>query len=336
MLIRNRFFDWGILKSRSFPVPLISVGNLSLGGSGKTPLVEYLIRLLTPGFKIATLSRGYGRVSKGFVVGSKKTNIKYIGDEPMQFIKKFEQVKVAVDENRCRGVESLLEKYPEIDVILLDDSFQHRWIKPGLSILLSDYYHLYFEDHLIPTGRLREFSCGAKRADLIVISKAPKILSPITRRRIIDNIHPKPNQRIVFSYINYMKPVPLFDHLPCDIPAKLSFILLFTGVADDDLIKEHLGRFCNNLVAIKFRDHHNYTLKDVQKIKDAFGGLPTNKKIVVTTEKDTMRLKQQELMPLLKTIPVYYLPIEVDFHEPDKENFDQMILNYVKKNKRNR
>ena len=336
MMVRNGLFDLGIFKSKNVNAPVISVGNLSMGGTGKTPLIEYLVRLLKDHFTTGILSRGYGRISKGFIIGSRKSNVKYMGDEPMQYIKKFSTIKIAVDENRYRGTQLLLDKYPEIDVVLLDDAFQHRWIKPGFSIVVSDYYHLFTEDYVFPSGRLREFSSGIKRANIIIISKTPRIFSPITRKRIIDDIHHAGNQQVLFSYIKYLDPVPLFDHLTSVLPSKFSFIMLFTGIADNELLKEHLGRMCNDLTTIKFGDHHHYVLKDLQKIKEKFDGLPTQKKLLITTEKDAMRLRTSELNGILKTLPVYYIPIEIEFHEHDKQLFDQLILDYVKENKRNR
>ncbi len=334
MMIRNRLFDWGLLKSKKFDVPVVSIGNLSLGGTGKTPHVEYLIRLLTGRYPIATLSRGYGRTSKGFVIGTKESTVKLVGDEPLQYVRKFERIRVVVDENRCRGVRSLLEKFPETGVVLLDDAFQHRWIKPGFSILLTDHFHLYTEDRVVPSGRLREFSRGASRADCIIVTKTPKIFSPISRRRIIDELKPKPHQQVFFSYIRYLDPVPLRKDEPVPIPPKLSFILLFTGIADNELLQEHLGRLCNDLTTIKFGDHHKYSKEDLQRIQKTYDGLPTQKKLLVTTEKDAMRLGLPELEPILSTMPIYYIPIEVELHEPDKQPFDQLILEYVKKNKR--
>ncbi|MEI6898821.1 MAG: tetraacyldisaccharide 4'-kinase [Bacteroidota bacterium] len=334
MQIRNLLFDWNILKSTQFNLPLISVGNLSVGGSGKTPQVEYLLRLLSEKFKTATLSRGYGRRSSGFLLATDHTDVKLIGDEPRQISKKFGNIHVAVDEKRTRGVQHLLDQFPDLNVVILDDSYQHRWVKPGLSILLSDYYHLYYEDHVIPTGRLREFSCGSKRADIIIITKTPKILSPITRRRITESIRPKSHQQLFFSYIHYLAPLPIFKTVMQDIPTKWSFILLFSGVADDELLKEHLRRYCNDLTSIRFGDHHDYSLKDIIRIKEKYDTLPSQKKIAITTEKDVMRLQEPELQEILKTFPVYFIPIEVEFHEPDKQIFDQAILNYVKENKR--
>ena len=334
MQVRNWLFDIHVLPSKHFDRPLISVGNLTFGGTGKTPHIEYLIRLLTPGKFLATLSRGYGRKSNGFILASKRSNVKYIGDEPLQFLKKFEAVKVAVDEKRSRGISLLLKKYPELDVILLDDAFQHRYVHPGLSILLTDYHRLYSEDLILPSGTLREFRTGAKRADIIVVTKTPKIFSPITRRRIIEDLKPGSKQHIYFSYIKYVDPVPVFDTLNLTFPAKVTNILLFTGIANDYPLREHLERMCSELVVVKFADHHPYTVKDIEEITRKYHDLPTQKKIIVTTEKDVMRLKTPELSHYLKNLPLFCLPMEIDFHGADKENFDNEILHYVEKNKR--
>jgi tetraacyldisaccharide 4'-kinase len=336
MLVRNFLFDRRILHSKSYAISLISVGNLSMGGTGKTPHIEYIIRLLKEKHLIATLSRGYGRNSSGFILGSKRSNVKYIGDEPMQFIKKFANIKVAVDEKRTRGIELLLEKNPALEIILLDDAFQHRWVKPGFSILLSDYHHLYIQDHLIPAGRLRESATGAKRADCIIVTKTPKVFSPITRRRIIADLNPRPHQKVFFSYIKYGALIPLHDHLPSDYQQKYSFILLFTGIANNDLLKEQLRRMCNDLTTIEFRDHHQYNEQDLKKIMNKYDNLPSQKKILITTEKDIMRLRTPELISFLKTMPIYYIPIEIDFHGDDKQSFDKSVIDYVEENKRNR
>ncbi|MEI7982512.1 MAG: tetraacyldisaccharide 4'-kinase [Bacteroidota bacterium] len=333
MLVRNLFFDLGILRSESFATPVICVGNLSYGGTGKTPMVEYLIRLLQPVSSIGTLSRGYGRESDGFIIASKRSNVKYIGDESLQYLKKFENLKVAVDEKRQRGIGLLLKKYPELEVILLDDAFQHRYVKPGLSLLLTDYHRLYSDDFVLPSGTLREFRSGARRADIIIVTKTPKIFSPITRRRIIEDLSPAPLQRIYFSFIKYGDPIPFQDADNCPFPAKLNTILLFTGIANDYPLKEHLARQCSELVTLKFSDHFPYGVKDIDMIKGRFESLPTQKKIMVTTEKDIMRLKSPELCTKFKKLPLFYVPIEIDFHGNDKNLFDNEILSYVKKNK---
>jgi tetraacyldisaccharide 4'-kinase len=335
MMIRNMFFDTGLIPSKSFEKPVISVGNLSMGGTGKTPHIEYLVRLLKDSFLVATLSRGYGRESNGFILASKKSSYKYIGDEPMQYVRKFDGIKVAVDEKRARGISLLLEKVPAIDLVLLDDAYQHRYVRPGFSILLTEYHHLYPDDHVVPSGTLREFPCGAKRADIILVTKTPKIFSPITRRRILEELKTKENQKVFFTYLKYGDPVPVYDDTEFSLPCKISFLLLFTGIADDTPLMEHLVRTSADITRIKFPDHHRYTAGDIEKIKKKFEDLPTQKKAIFTTEKDVMRLRTAELGNYLKNLPLFYIPIEVEFHGKDRVEFDKAILDYVTKNKRN-
>lgn len=331
MMLRNWLFTAGILRSREFKVPVICVGNLSAGGTGKTPHIEYLIRLLSPKYLISTLSRGYKRETKGFVLASKRSTFKYIGDEPLQFARKFPDIKVAVDGNRVRGIETLLAKFPSLGAVLLDDGFQHRRIAPGLSILLTDYHKMYTEDKMLPTGTLREFKCSAKRADIIVVTKTPKIFSPITRRRILDELRAQAYQTVVFSYISYGDPLPLNDKCEHVLLPKYSYILLFTGIANDYPLKEQLERQCTELVRMKFQDHHPYTAEDLKKITTTFDDLPSQKKAIFTTEKDMMRLKTPELLPLLKGYPVFYVPIEIRFHGEDKVIFEKIVTNFVEK-----
>ncbi len=336
MLVRNLLFDLGILHTEEFDIPVISVGNLSTGGTGKTPHIEYLARLLSDCVHTAILSRGYARKSKGFILVSRKSNVKYIGDEPLQFVKKFHNIKVAVDEKRVRGIQKLIDKFPDIGLVLLDDAFQHRWVKPGISILLTDYHNLFMEDYVIPSGRLREFRSGAKRADVIIVTKTPKVLSPITRRRLQDEIKPLPSQQIFFSFITYGCFIPVNEEQDITILKKLTYILLFTGIANDYPLQEEIRRKCSELSIIKFPDHHQYDLKDLDNIKVRFIDLPSRKKIILTTEKDMMRLKNPEFSNFLKDLPLFYLPIEIDFHGKDKQGFDKLIKDYVGQNKRNR
>jgi tetraacyldisaccharide 4'-kinase len=335
MMVRNLLFDLGILHSEKFSIPVISVGNLSFGGTGKTPHIEYLIRLFGKTLPVATLSRGYGRDSKGFILASAESNVTDLGDEPLQYVKKFSYLKVAVDERRSRGIRKLMEKFPELGLILLDDAFQHRFVKPGISILLTDYHHLFTEDRVFPSGRLREFRCGMKRADIIVVTKTPRIFSPITRRRITDEIRPRPSQHLFFSYINYGTFIPVNEEEDLAILKKLSYILLFTGIANDYPLQEEAGRKCSELCVMKFPDHHAYEIKDLEKIRGRFQDLPSRKKIILTTEKDMMRLKIPELSNFLKDLPLFYIPIEINFHEKDKQSFDKLITDYVGQHQRN-
>ena len=209
MGFRGKLFDWGVLPSESFPLAVISVGNLSYGGTGKTPMVEYIIRLLCDDKKIATLSRGYKRKTKGFVLADEHSTFEEIGDEPLQYKTKFECAEVAVHEKRRKGIKKLMSAFPGLEVVLLDDAYQHRYVKPGISILLTDFHKLYVNDYPMPTGTLREFRSASKRADIIIITKTSGVLSPITRRRITSLIKPKIHQTLLFSYISYGKAVPI-------------------------------------------------------------------------------------------------------------------------------
>lgn len=333
--LRNKLFDWHILPCEKFSIPVISVGNLSAGGTGKTPHVEYLVRLLQDTYQIATLSRGYGRKSKGFILANEEATSIIIGDEPKQYANKFKKILVAVAEKRSDGIKNLLKLKSVPDLILLDDAFQHRYVQPGLSILLTDYHRLYINDYLIPSGRLREPVSGAKRADIIIVTKTPKIFSPILRRKIIQDFHLQPHQHIFFSYINYYSLIP-FNNAAKEIPEgkkKFYTILLFAGIANSYPIQEYLKTFCEELATIQFSDHYQYTRKDLEHIATTFQNIFSKNKIIVTTEKDAMRLKNTSLQEIIVNLPVFYLPIEVVFHKQDKEVFNQLVLEYVRKNK---
>ena len=239
--IRNKFFDWGILRSVSFKIPIISFGNLSVGGTGKTPHVDYVIQLLKSSYNTASLSRGYMRKSKGFVLATDQTSADSIGDEAFQIKSKHPDVEVSVCERRVKGVKELLKIQKNLDVIILDDAFQHRWINPGLSVLLTDFYHLYSEDFMIPSGKLREFRSGAKRADAIVVTKSPMVLNPLTQERIRKQLNPLPDQRLFFSYIVHgdLRQIPGVAFVP-DNHIKDHSVLLFTGIANPYPLEEYL------------------------------------------------------------------------------------------------
>ena len=336
MFIRNKLFDWNIFPSESFDIPVVSVGNLSVGGTGKTPTVELLIRILKKNLKIATLSRGYGRKTRGFILAGKESSYLEIGDEPLQYSQKFDELTVAVDENRRRGIHMLMNEHEDLDVIILDDAFQHRYVKPGLSILLTDFHNLYCNDYPLPTGDLREFRVGAKRADIIIVTKTPCVLSPITRRRITNLIKPKVHQELYFSFIAYkkMKAVPGISHTPDD--SKINTLLLFCGIANSYPIQEHLKTKCQELIVLEFPDHHKYNQKDMQKIISTYRDIFSRNKAIITTEKDAMRLIKTSLIESLQDYPLYYLPIEMKLHKEDSDNFVQKIKSYVGNDQRKR
>ena len=335
--LRNLLFNWGILPSVKYPLPVISVGNLSAGGTGKTPHIEYLIRLLSPDFDISTLSRGYGRKTKGFQKAIPENHASTIGDEPLQYLRKFNSIGVFVDEKRRRGIQNILKINENTEVILLDDAFQHRYVKPGLSILLTDFHHLYTRDYLLPAGKLREPIAGARRADIIIVTKTTPVLSPILARQLIDELKPRPHQHVYFSFIKYGVLTSLWsnDHT-LEKGKHFSMILLFAGIANTYPIEDHLRQHCNELTVIRFKDHHQYTEQDLLRIKRNFDDLYSPNKLLVTTEKDAMRLLQPELGEIATQLPVFYLPIEVEIHEKYKQQFDKQILKYVSKNQRKR
>jgi tetraacyldisaccharide 4'-kinase len=315
-LFRNKLFDLNILKQKKFDLPVISVGNLSAGGTGKTPHIEYLIRLLMSRKReLCTLSRGYGRKTKGFFLATDKCSPKEIGDEPCQFVNKFPEIRVAVDESRVNGIKKLLGLSPPAKMILLDDAFQHRYVKPGLSVLLTDYFQPYYKDHVLPSGMLREFRTGANRADIIIVTKCPPVLSPITRKAIIEKIRPQANQHIYFSFLKYGGLVPLYPENSLVITEERKFyaILLLAGIANTYPLEEHLKRSCIELELLKFPDHHTYSKAEILKMRETFCNIVGKNKIIVTTEKDYMRLAQDEFKEVLKGLPIYYQPIEVEF-----------------------
>ena len=330
--IRNKLFDWKILPSKTYPTPVISIGNLSAGGTGKTPHTEYLVRLLKDKYQVAILSRGYRRKTRGFIMVTPDHTQIEIGDEPMQYLKKFEDVVLAVDENRRRGIEKILEARPDTQVILLDDAFQHRYVKPGKSIILTDYHHLYIHDYLIPTGMLRERTRGAKRADIVIITKTPKVLSPITRRNLVKGLNPKQHQRLMYSFVSYDDPVPLkicTNQAPA--ASKYSYIIMVAGVANSYPYQEYLRGLCNELIVMDFHDHHRYTSRDLDKILREYQGIISKDKVIFTTEKDATRLDREEFASFMEELPFYYVPIRIKFHNCDEIRFDKLILDYVQK-----
>jgi tetraacyldisaccharide 4'-kinase len=332
--LRNSLFDWNILKSKQFNFPVISVGNLKVGGVGKTPHIEYLIRLLQNDFKIATLSRGYKRKTKGFILATKKSDIDSIGDEPLQYSTKFDKITVAVDEKRVKGIQKLKELQPNINVVLLDDAFQHRWVKPSLNILITDVTNLYINDFVLPSGRLREMASGSKRADIIIVSKTDKNLTLEKQNKIHQLLKPKKYQKLYFSYVDYGVTTP-FTTISKSIINTItanSSVLLLTGIANPIPLFEHLKASYQSVKQLNFKDHHNFNISDIETIKNALNNIDGNNKIIITTEKDIMRLSLPKILNIIQDIPIFYIPIEIKFHGDNKQDFDNQIIEHVKSN----
>lgn len=332
--IRNKFYDWNIFKSFSFNIPIISVGNLTLGGTGKTPHVEYLIRLLKKDYEISTLSRGYKRKTKGFLISSEDSTVNCIGDEPLQYKLKFNQIKVAVDEKRVRGIRKLKKIYPKTNLILLDDAFQHRSVKPRVNILITEFNNLYINDSMFPSGRLREWKTGSNRANIIIVSKTDPNLSEITKNQIKNKLNPKSYQKIYFSSVKYGEITP-FTMQAKAITQNISndySALLLTGIAKPKPFFEALSKQYKLVKHIKFSDHHNFKDSDIENIIKEFNTLKETTKFIISTEKDIMRLSLPQILNKLQDIPIFYIPIEIDFLGKDKNDFDNQIIKYVTKN----
>ena len=336
--IRNRLFDMGILKSRDFKVPVISVGNITVGGSGKTPHVEYLVRLLRDKTKVAVLSRGYKRKSRGYVLADKDATARMIGDESYQMKKKFPDVYVAVDKNRCHGIERLTEdeNTKDTDVILLDDAYQHRYVKPGVNILLVDYHRLIIYDKLLPAGRLREPKQGKNRADIVIVTKCPRNLKPMEFRVLTRAMDLYPYQKLFFTTLKYNKLKPLYfgeDRPVSDIQPEEN-ILLLTGIASPKQMIIDLEPYTKNITPLTYPDHHQFKRKDIERINELFAAMP-EPKMVITTEKDNARLFGVEGLSDEVRQHIYMLPVEIEFMLEQQEEFNEKIIGYVRKNSRN-
>ena len=328
--IRHKLYDWRILKSLRFEYPTIGVGNLNLGGTGKTPTVEYLINILRPHYRVATLSRGYGRKTTGFKRADATCTYEDVGDEPLQYFQKFPDIQVVVDEDRLDGMRNLIQGKDTPDVYLLDDAFQHRRIKVGLNLLLTEYQHLYCDDFLFPAGTLRDIKSAAKRADIIVVSKSPKDLKEDVKQQIINKLKPKAHQKVFFSILDYAPLQPLNEAAKQISTDNADSVLAFCGIANPKPFVEELKKNYKTVDFLHFADHHAYSENDVKTILKRFENLAGGKKIIVTTEKDAARLTNSPYLCQFETVPLYALPIVVRFHEEEK--FNKEILNYVRQN----
>ena len=328
--IRHKLYDWRILKSLRFEYPIICVGNLNLGGTGKTPHTEYLIQLLKDNFRVATLSRGYGRKTKGFQRVDSQSTYETVGDEPLLYFKKFPFVQVAVDEDRIEGVEKLITSQNTPDVILLDDAFQHRSIKAGLNILLTEYQHLYCDDFLFPAGTLRDIRSAAMRADIIVVSKSPKELGEGEKQQIVNKLKPTEKQKVFFSSLEYAPLQPLNETAKTAPSIHADSVLAFCGIANPRPFVEELKARFQTVDFLHFADHHAYTENDIKTILTRFRNINGEKKIIVTTEKDAARLTNSPYFCQFERAPLYDLSVAVRFNEEEK--FNEEILTYVRQN----
>ena len=335
--LRNRLYDRGLLKVRHFDIPIISVGNITVGGTGKTPHVEYLIRLLGPQYNVAVLSRGYKRKSRGYVLASPETPMQLIGDEPWQMKQKFGQrIQVAVDANRSRGIRRLThdEATREVQVILLDDAFQHRAVSPGLNIVLTNYHRPVDEDALLPAGRLREPAGGLRRADIVVVSKCPEDITPTECRAMRERLRLRPGQELYFSTLRYGMLRQIFGkgtRRVQDLREECVHVLLVTGIGSPQQMEQDMRRYTEYLTCLAFPDHHYFTGDDVARIQQTLASLP-RPHIIVTTEKDAARMTGLQGLNAETREQLYVLPVEVEILRSESNKFNLKIEAYVRQN----
>ncbi|RZK57064.1 MAG: tetraacyldisaccharide 4'-kinase [Pedobacter sp.] len=329
ILIRNKLYDWGIFKSTKFDLPVICIGNLVIGGAGKTPTTEYLVRLLAD-YKMAILSRGYGRETKGFLLADENSTAKTIGDEPMQYFRKFKDITVAVCEDRVFGINQLKNNH---DVILLDDAYQHRAVKAGFNLLLFDYASTQKFQFLLPAGNLREPWSNYNRAQAVLVTKTPLPLNMVDQIEVRRKIDTRIDQRISFSSIKYGNLVHLHTDETEEITAG-NVIFLLTAIANPKPLEGYLAQFSKEILKFEYPDHHNFSSENINNLITAFYNHPGKQKIIITTEKDSQRLLDYNFADLLLNLPIYYLPIEIELAPKDKFTFDKNILDYVANHKR--
>lgn len=338
---RNWLFNCDILKSKQFDLPVISVGNISVGGTGKTPHTEYIVELLKDTYHVAVLSRGYKRRSKGFVRAEKgKTTTDDIGDEPFQMWSKYPEVTFAVDRDRCHGITLLMEENtkPSIDVVVLDDAFQHRYVRPDINIVLVNYYRPIFLDRLLPAGRLREPIVGKNRADILIVTKCPKDLSLEEARELENGLGPKLGQSLFFTTFAYGDLYCITDRekiIQLKYLSDEDSILLLTGIVSPTPMIEELKKYTQNIHPVSFADHHQYCEADFKRIQKAYDKLPVDKRMIITTEKDAARLLHHPLMSDELKSRCYVLPVKVEFLNNSETIFNKKIQDYVRKNTRN-
>lgn len=337
--VRNWLYDREILPSKEHDIPVICVGNLAVGGTGKTSHTEYLIGALKPHFRVAVLSRGYRRKSRGFRIVSANDSVAVAGDEPLQIALKFNDITVAVDSDRNNGISEIMRQRPDTEVIIMDDGFQHRSVTPGRSIILTEYSNLYINDTLLPAGRLREHSSGSRRADFILITKSPASVNPMEMRIIAKNIDKYPYQNIYFTALKYGAPLPVFPGSAKTVKSeeemKEKQCYLITGIANPAPLIEYLGGLTDRTVHFRYADHHDFTDGEVSEIMKKIATDSAQDYAIITTEKDAVRLRMLTGQPVEFIDRLCYIPVEAAFLNGDEEEFKNHIISYVRKNKGN-
>ncbi len=330
--LRNKLFDWNILKSSAFNFPLICVGNLAVGGTGKTPMTELIAGMLKNDYRLAILSRGYKRKTRGFAIANASTTAIEIGDEPMQFHLKFPDITVAVGEERLVAIPQILFQHPDTQAIILDDAFQHRSVRAGLNIILTEYNNLFTRDLMLPTGDLRDTHVEKKRAQIIVVTKCPADISNNEKQKIIAEINPAPHQTVYFTTIQYGHPYQLFDHQTTVLNANTD-VLLVCAIANPKPLKEKLNQTVHYYEMMSYPDHHIFSFGDLKEIKKHFEAIVSNNKIILTTEKDAVRLLK--FGDELNNFPIYAIPVTHEFLFEEKGQFQLQLTDFISSYKAN-
>jgi tetraacyldisaccharide 4'-kinase len=337
-IIRNKLFDAGILQSYSPDIPTICIGNLTVGGTGKTPHTEFLLNLLITQYQTAVLSRGYGRKTKGFIFADKSHTSNIIGDESLQIYRKFPQSTVVVCEDRKTGILNIQKLRPETEVILLDDAFQHRRVKTGFSILLTDYNRLHTRDFMMPSGRLREPASGYRRSDILIVTKCPEEIQSSEINQITKEVDPENQKEVFFTTFEYGQLYPLFENAGVAISEDHlvnSELLLVTGIASPERIEKYLKQFTESVYSLTYSDHHHFSEKELKHIESRFNALKSDNKMILITEKDAARLINFKGISNTLKKYIFVLPIRVKVLDNKEETLTQKISEYVRKNQRN-
>lgn len=325
--LRNKLFDLGIFHSHKCDLTTISVGNITVGGTGKTPHAEYLLEYLSKRVSTAYLSRGYKRSTTGFRIADEKSTASTIGDEAYQIYRKFENVTVAVDGNRINALKKLQQHKAEPKVVVLDDAYQHRKLHPDLNILLIDYNRLTYRDLMLPLGELRESSENTDRADIIIFTKCPDTMQPVDMLSTRTQINPFPYQTLYYTSLSYGEPKGLFTDKKIELYGKE--VLLVTGIAQPQHLHKHLEQYASLITALKYPDHHRFTSYDIQEIAEDYEGLANGNRVIITTEKDAARLISMEIPESIKN-DIYTIGIEIEFLFNGKQNFNAQIDKFLR------
>ena len=325
--IRNLLFDFGVFKEKTYPIPIICIGNLSVGGSGKTPHTQYLFDLLKNEYKVAVLSRGYGRKNSSLQLVEITSRALDVGDEPLQLKQNNPDCLVLVEKNRNKGVMYILKKFPKTEIILLDDGYQHRWIKAGFNIIVTPFSSPFYNDYIMPFGKLRESKKAVIRANAVIFSKSPKNTNPTLKKGMLERLHLFSHQKAYFSVIKYHKFKSISNNTELEVIDPYS-ITLVSGIANAKPLVNYLKEKGHIISHLKYSDHHNYCINDVHNILAKYNTEKSTKKLILTTEKDATKLKQ--FLPHFKDVNFYYISIEVKIDQSEK--FKNQILDYVEKN----